>query len=100
MSAAGMLPESIELALETAGTLVAPQLPVQLQCSAPGHAGLLVLAEGGMGVAEVVQDVGGVQDVAGVGEQAQGLLVVLDGLPGVALMVGDVAEAVQRRRLT
>ena len=72
---------------------------VQLEGLLPGVAGLVVLAEGGVGLAEAVQDVGFAVGVAEVAEQGEGLLVVVQGLGVLAGVVGDVAQAVQRVRL-
>jgi hypothetical protein len=61
--------EVVELALYAGGVVVAVLFPVQLQGFKPHGAGLLVLAEGGMGVAERVEGVGGCVGVPVVAEQ-------------------------------
>jgi hypothetical protein len=77
---------------------VTPLSPEQLHSLLPGGAGLAVLADGGMGVAEAVEGVGSFREVAEFAEQGDGLLVVVDGSVVVAGLVLDVAEAVERGR--
>jgi hypothetical protein len=61
----------------------------------PRRAGLFVVAEGDMRVAEVIEDGGGFGGVACGAHEGEGLLVIADGLLVVAAAVGDVVEAVQ-----
>jgi hypothetical protein len=58
-----------------------------------------VLADGGVRVADAVEDVGGFVGVAEAAEQVKGLLVVIDGLLVLSSVVLDVAEAVEHGRL-
>jgi hypothetical protein len=95
----GEVVEVVELLLEAFDVGVTALFPVQLQCFPPDRAGLVVLPEGGVGVADVVE---GVREPVGVAEgstQGEGLVIVVDGLLVLAGAVGDESEAVQRVRL-
>lgn len=76
--------------------VVATLFFVPLQGFLPRCAGLLVLAECDTGVAEIVENAGGVVSVAEFAKQREGSVVVGDGLDVVSGVVFDVAEAVQR----
>jgi len=90
----------VELSLYALGVIVAALFPVQLQCLLPHLAGLLVLSEGGVRMAEVVEGVRGLVGVAEGAAQGEGLVVVVEGLLVVAGAVGDEPEAVQGGRFT
>ena len=57
----------VELFLDAVGVGVASLFPVHLERLPPGAVGVLVLVEGGIGVAELVEDIG---DLGGVAEMA------------------------------
>ena len=86
--------EIVELPLDPFGVLGALPGLVQLQRFPPDCLGPLVLAEGGVQVAQPVEGAGDFEGVSEVAEQGEGLLVVADGLVVVASVVLDVGQAV------
>ena len=87
--------EGVELGPDAVGVVGALLCLVQLQRFPPRGAGRIMLAEGGVRVAQPVESVGDFVEVAEVATQGKGLLVVVDGLVVTAGVVVDVAQAVQ-----
>lgn len=93
-----MLGQAVQLSLYSRGVFVASLLLVQLKGFSPHRAGLLVLVESVMGMAEPIEDVGTVVGVTEVAEHGERVVVVADGLLVVAGVVVDVAQGVQGGR--
>lgn len=96
--------ESVALSLHLLGFLIPSLLPVQLQRLPPHREGLADMAQGGVGMTEPDEGVGGFSGVVAVAVavavEADGLAVVPDGVMVTAAVVVDVAEAVQGLRPT
>jgi hypothetical protein len=86
--------EVVELLLEAPGFAVSALVAAERQCFLPCCAGLGVVSEGGVGVADAVEGAGEVVGVADGAEQGDGVVVVGEGLVVVAGVVGDESEAV------
>jgi hypothetical protein len=92
--------EGAELSLNAVRVLGALLGSVQLQRLAPHSTSLIILAEGGIRMAQRFEGVGSRRSVPEVAPQDEGLLIVVDGSMMVAAVVIDIAQAVQRGRLS